>query len=82
MLKYTYTQTDANSSKKDYNIFIVLVRLVKLFTTKILKGMWVPGVSKGLHCGQPAPRILSHGWQIPATQPWPPFPGTRHTEAR
>ena len=44
--------------------------------------MLVPGVSKGLHCGQPAPRILSHGWQIPATQPWPPFPGTRHIEAR
>ena len=47
-----------------------------------LEGMWVPGVSKGLHCGQPAPRILSHRWQIPAAQPWPPFPGTRHTEAR
>ena len=34
--------------KKDYNILIVLV---KLFTTKILEGMWVPGVSKGLHRG-------------------------------
>ena len=62
-------------------IYISIV-LVKLFTTKILEGMWVSGVSRGLHCGQPAPRILSHGWQIPATQPWPPFPGTRHTEAR
>ena len=24
-------------------------------------------LSRGLHCGQPAPRILSHGWQIPAS---------------
>ena len=23
---------------------------------QLLKGMWVPGVSRGLHCGQPAPR--------------------------
>ena len=30
-------------------------------------------VSRGLHCGQPAPRIISHGWQIPATHPRPPF---------
>ena len=44
--------------------------------------MWVSGVSRGLHCGQPASRILSHGWKIPATQPCPPFRGTRHTEAR
>ena len=35
--------------------------------------MWVPGVSRGLHCGQPALRILFDGWQIPGTQPWPPF---------
>ena len=47
-----------------------------------LSGRWVPGIPRGFHCGQPAPRYKNcpHGWQIPATQPWAPIPGTRHTD--
>ena len=45
--------------------------------------MWVPGVSiQGPPLWSASPLTLSHGWQIPTTQPWPPFPGTRHTETR
>ena len=39
----------------------VVVNLVKLNLTTfnqlpLLSGRWVPGILKGVHCGQPAPR--------------------------
>ena len=44
-----------------------------------LSGRWVPWIPRGFHCGQPAPNC-PHGWQIPATQPLAPIPGTRHID--
>ena len=40
---------------------LVVVNLVKLHLTKFnqlprLSGRWVPGIPRGFHCGQPAPR--------------------------
>ena len=43
-----------------------------------LSGRWVPGIPRGFLCGQI--ENCPHSWQIPATQPWAPIPGTCHTD--
>jgi len=44
-------------------------------------GGWVPGISKGLHCGQPAPRWTTPLLANPRNPAMsPPCPGTHHTD--
>ena len=59
---------------------LVVVNLVKLHLTKFhqlprLSGRWVPGIPRGFHCGQPAPRwnTASKAGKFPQPSHEPPF---------
>lgn len=72
-----------NSNGRPYNKYISYSALL---TTVSLSGGWVPGMSKGFHFWQPAPRLNNAPWLAqccnPAMSPHEQEAktGTRHTE--
>lgn len=72
-----------NSNGRPYNKYI---SYSPLLTTASLSGGWVPGMSKGFHFWQPAPRLNNAPWLAqccnPAMSPHEQEAktGTRHTE--
>ena len=59
----------------------VAIKLINCKPTATHNGGWVPGISRGLHCGQPAPRWTTPLLANPRTPAMSPTrPGTRHTD--